>query len=222
MKTLNRTSKFFQQVYFWMFLGLILSAVTALIVVSSPALTNLIFSNMLIFIGLIVLELILVVSITGMIHKLPLNMSRTLFLFYSCLNGVTISIILLFYTATSIAVTFFIAASMFGILAIWAFFTDTDISKLGPILFMALIGIIIAMIVNFFLKSSALMYVISVIGVVVFSALTAYDNQRLKQLSIEIKDPKQLPRYSILGALRLYLDFINLFLFLLRLFGKRR
>ena len=111
---------------------------------------------------------------------------------------------------------------MFGILAIWAFFTDTDISKLGPILFMALIGIIIAMIVNFFLKSSALMYVISVIGVVVFSALTAYDNQRLKQLSIEIKDPKQLPRYSILGALRLYLDFINLFLFLLRLFGKRR
>lgn len=222
METLKRTSKFFQRVYLWMFLGLFISGITAYIVASSEYLINLILANMFIFFGIIILELLLVVLISGMIKKFSLKTSTILFLFYSFLNGLTISIILLVYTAVSIATTFFIAASMFGIMALYGFFTDKDLSKFGPILFMALIGLIISLIVNFFLKSSTFDFIISIFGVIIFTALTAYDNQKLKSISIQITNQKELNKYSITGALKLYLDFINLFLFLLRFLGKRK
>lgn len=205
-----------------MFLGLFISGITAYIVASSEYLINLILANMFIFFGIIILELLLVVLISGMIKKFSLKTSTILFLFYSFLNGLTISIILLVYTAVSIATTFFIAASMFGIMALYGFFTDKDLSKFGPILFMALIGLIISLIVNFFLKSSTFDFIISIFGVIIFTALTAYDNQKLKSISIQITNQKELNKYSITGALKLYLDFINLFLFLLRFLGKRK
>ncbi len=222
MKTLNKTSQFFQKVYSWMFLGLILSAITAFAVIKIPALTSFVFANMGIFIGLLIAELILVIVLIAAIKKLSPSAAKAIFVLYSILNGLTISVILLVYTGASVIATFFVAAIMFGSMALYGFFTDKDLSKWGPILFMALIGVIIALIVNMFLRNPMMDLVISIIGVILFTGLTAYDNQYLKRLSLKIKGKEQISKMSIIGALKLYLDFINLFLFLLRLLGKRR
>lgn len=222
MKTLNKTSQFFQKVYSWMFIGLILSAITAFAVIKIPALTAFVFANMGIFIALIIAELILVIVLVAAIKKLSPKAAKAIFVLYSILNGLTISVILLVYTGASVIATFFVAAIMFGSMAIYGFFTDKDLSKWGPILFMGLIGVIIALVVNMFLRNPMMDLIISIIGVILFTALTAYDNQYLKRLSIQLKDKKQISKMSIIGALKLYLDFINLFLFLLRLLGKRK
>ncbi len=214
-------SKFFQKIYFLMFLGLALSGIIALIVANTPALYKLIFSNMLIFWALIILELALVVAISGIIKNISSKTATALFLFYSAINGLTLAVIFLVYTSSSIALTFFIASSMFAIMALFGFFTDKDLSSLGPILFMALIGILIALVINIFLKSSQFDFILSILGVILFAGLTAYDNFKFKKIASQ-SNPRTLSKYATIAALQLYLDFINMFLFLLRLLGQRK
>lgn len=215
---------FMAQVYGWMTVGLLLTAFVALYVASSEALLSMIFSSKIVFFGLIIAQLGLVFVLSGMVHKMSGAMATSLFMLYSILTGVTISSVLLLYTASSIASTFFICAAMFGALSIYGYTTKRSLTGMGSFLFMGLIGIIIASIVNIFMQSSMMSMVISYAGVLIFAGLTAYDTQKLKDMGNEInqEDKENMRRYSIMGALTLYLDFINLFLMLLRILGDRR
>lgn len=215
---------FMAQVYGWMTVGLLLTAFVAYYVASSYALQNMIFSSKIVFFGLIIAQLGLVFVLSGMVHKMSGAMATSLFMLYSVLTGVTISSVLLVYTASSIASTFFICAAMFGALSVYGYTTKRSLSGMGSFLFMGLIGIIIASIVNIFMQSSMMSMVISYAGVLIFAGLTAYDTQKLKDMGNEInqEDKENMRRYSIMGALTLYLDFINLFLMLLRILGDRR
>ncbi|MBG3129908.1 Bax inhibitor-1/YccA family protein [Proteus mirabilis] len=215
---------FMAQVYGWMTVGLLLTAFVALYVASSETLLSMIFSSKIVFFGLIIAQLGLVFVLSGMVHKMSGAMATSLFMLYSVLTGVTISSVLLVYTASSIASTFFICAAMFGALSIYGYTTKRSLTGMGSFLFMGLIGIIIASIVNIFMQSSMMSMVISYAGVLIFAGLTAYDTQKLKDMGNEInqEDKENMRRYSIMGALTLYLDFINLFLMLLRILGDRR
>ncbi len=215
---------FMAQVYGWMTVGLLLTAFVAFYVASSEALLSMIFSSKIVFFGLIIAQLGLVFVLSGMVHKMSGAMATSLFMLYSVLTGVTISSVLLLYTASSIASTFFICAAMFGALSIYGYTTKRSLTGMGSFLFMGLIGIIIASIVNIFMQSSMMSMVISYAGVLIFAGLTAYDTQKLKDMGNEInqEDKENMRRYSIMGALTLYLDFINLFLILLRILGDRR
>ncbi|WP_311751607.1 Bax inhibitor-1/YccA family protein [Proteus columbae] len=215
---------FMAQVYGWMTVGLLLTAFVALYVASSEALLSMIFSSKIVFFGLIIAQLGLVFVLSGMVHKMSGAMATSLFMLYSVLTGVTISSVLLVYTASSIASTFFICAAMFGALSVYGYTTKRSLTGMGSFLFMGLIGIIIASIVNIFMQSSMMSMVISYAGVLIFAGLTAYDTQKLKDMGNEInqEDKENMRRYSIMGALTLYLDFINLFLMLLRILGDRR
>lgn len=215
---------FMAQVYGWMTVGLLLTAFVALYVASSEALLSMIFSSKIVFFGLIIAQLGLVFVLSGMVHKMSGAMATSLFMLYSVLTGVTISSVLLLYTASSIASTFFICAAMFGALSVYGYTTKRSLTGMGSFLFMGLIGIIIASIVNIFMQSSMMSMVISYAGVLIFAGLTAYDTQKLKDMGNEInqEDKENMRRYSIMGALTLYLDFINLFLMLLRILGDRR
>lgn len=215
---------FMAQVYGWMTVGLLLTAFVALYVASSYELQEMIFSSKIVFFGLIIAQLGLVFVLSGMVHKMSGAMATSLFMLYSVLTGVTISSVLLLYTASSIASTFFICAAMFGALSIYGYTTKRSLTGMGSFLFMGLIGIIIASIVNIFMQSSMMSMVISYAGVLIFAGLTAYDTQKLKDMGNEInqEDKENMRRYSIMGALTLYLDFINLFLMLLRILGDRR
>lgn len=215
---------FMAQVYGWMTVGLLLTAFVAFYVASSEALLSIIFSSKIVFFGLIIAQLGLVFVLSGMVHKMSGAMATSLFMLYSVLTGVTISSVLLLYTASSIASTFFICAAMFGALSIYGYTTKRSLTGMGSFLFMGLIGIIIASIVNIFMQSSMMSMVISYAGVLIFAGLTAYDTQKLKDMGNEInqEDKENMRRYSIMGALTLYLDFINLFLMLLRILGDRR
>ncbi|MBG3020689.1 Bax inhibitor-1/YccA family protein [Proteus mirabilis] len=215
---------FMAQVYGWMTVGLLLTAFVALYVASSEALLSMIFSSKVVFFGLIIAQLGLVFVLSGMVHKMSGAMATSLFMLYSVLTGVTISSVLLVYTASSIASTFFICAAMFGALSVYGYTTKSSLTGMGSFLFMGLIGIIIASIVNIFMQSSMMSMVISYAGVLIFAGLTAYDTQKLKDMGNEInqEDKENMRRYSIMGALTLYLDFINLFLMLLRILGDRR
>jgi FtsH-binding integral membrane protein len=185
---------------------------------------ELVFANRITFFGLIIVQLALVFFLSGMVHRLSGAVATGLFMLYSALTGLTMASIFLVYTYSSIASTFFVTAGMFGAMSFYGYTTKRDLSRLGSLLFMALIGILLASLVNFWLKSPALMWAITYIGVVVFVGLTAYDTQKLKNIGeqIDARDTENLRRYSIMGALTLYLDFINLFLMLLRIFGNRR
>ncbi len=218
-KVKAKTKNFFSRVYFWMFLGLILSAVFAMLVSSSELLMSVVASP-LIFV-FIIAELVLVIVLSARLQKISLSTAKTLFIIYSILNGITISVILLVYTSISVVSVFFIAAIMFGALGVLGFVTKKDLSAMGKFLFMALIGLILAMIVNMFWKNSGFDLLISVIGILIFAGLTAYDHQWLKKISLSLQG-KQIEKFAIIGALKLYLDFINMFLLLLRIFGKRR
>ncbi|WP_311753052.1 Bax inhibitor-1/YccA family protein [Proteus columbae] len=215
---------FMAQVYGWMTVGLLLTAFVALYVASSEALLSMIFSSKIVFFCLIIAQLGLVFVLSGMVHKMSGAMATSLFMLYSVLTGVTISSVLLVYTASSIASTFFICAAMFGALSVYGYTTKRSLTGMGSFLFMGLIGIIIASIVNIFMQSSMMSMVISYAGVLIFAGLTAYDTQKLKDMGNEInqEDKENMRRYSIMGALTLYLDFINLFLMLLRILGDRR
>ena len=213
-----------QSVYNWMMIGLFISAVTAFFVAHSPAIETMIFGNSYMIWVLLILELGLVFVISGAIEKISLPMARSLFLLFSFVDGLTLSVIFLTYTEASIATTFLVASMTFGVMSLYGYFTDTDLSSWGKFLFMGLIGVIIAMVVNFFLKSPGVDWVVSVIGVVVFVGLTAYDTQKIKRMGEELapEGGVRLSKTAIVGALALYLDFINLFLMLLQFFGSRR
>jgi len=212
------------QVYGWMTCGLLLTAFVSFFAANNNEVMYFITANRFVFFGLIIAQLGLVFVLSGMVHRLSGGVATSLFMLYSALTGLTLASIFRIYTGTSIASTFFITAGMFGAMSFYGYTTKRDLSRFGSLLFMALIGIVLASLVNFWLKSPALMWAITYIGVVVFVGLTAYDTQKLKSIgeSINTNDKENLRRYSIMGALTLYLDFINLFLMLLRIFGNRR
>ncbi|HCH50324.1 MAG TPA: BAX inhibitor (BI)-1/YccA family protein [Proteus sp.] len=215
---------FMAQVYGWMTVGLLLTAFVALYVASSETLLSMIFSSNIVFFGLIIAQLGLVFVLSGMVHKMSGAVATTLFMLYSALTGITISSVLIVYTASSVASTFFICAAMFGALSVYGYTTKRSLTGMGSFLFMGLIGILLASLVNFWLKSPMMHMIISYAGVLIFAGLTAYDTQKLKDMGSEInqEDKENMRRYSIMGALTLYLDFINLFLMLLRILGDRR
>ena len=205
-----------RKVYVWMAMALAITAITAYGVASSPALTSLIFGNKLIFFGLIIAELVLVFWVSARIEKLSLTKATLMFIVYSVLNGATLATIFFAYSPEIITKTFFVTAGTFGAMAVYGYFTKSDLSSWGKLLIMAVIGLIIAGVVNIFLRSSLMDLVVSVIGVLIFVGLTAYDSQKIKRMLMMQAD------MALMGALSLYLDFINLFLYLLRLFGRER
>jgi len=208
-----------RQVYAWMGAGLIITAFMALVTLSSPVIFNAIAGNRLVFYGLIIGELALVFTLSGAINRLSATTATLLFVAYSALNGVTLSVVALVYTANSIASTFVITAGMFGAMSIYGYATKRDLTSWGSFLFMGLIGVVIASVVNIFVASSTVSWVISGIGVIVFTGLTAYDTWKIKAMAAQGTEGR---KPAILGALTLYLDFINLFLMLLRFTGNRR
>ncbi|GAM10387.1 inner membrane protein YbhL [Geobacter sp. OR-1] len=200
-------------VYGWMAAGLALTAIVSMAVVSSPALLNMLYGNRMMFFGLMIVELGLVFAISGFAVRMGTVTAAPLFLLYSALNGVTISGIFLVYTGQSITSAFVTTAGTFGAMSVYGLVTKRDLTSLGSFCFMGLIGIVIASIVNIFLHSNMMQFVISGIGLIVFIGLTAYDTQKLKGVR---------GGAAVAGALALYLDFINIFLMMLQLFGDRR
>jgi len=213
----------FVSVYTWMGLGLALTALAALLTLSTPALLQLIAANRVVFFGLVIGELVMVVALSAAIGRLSAGTATLMFLAYSALNGLTLSIIFLAYTSTSIVSTFFITAGTFGAMSVYGIVTKRDLTSWGNFFFMGLIGLIIASVVNIFLQSSMVYWITSYIGVFIFVGLTAYDTQKIKRMGQSgFSDSATRHKLAIMGALTLYLDFINMFLFLLRIFGNRR
>ena len=211
-----------RKVYTWMSLALIITGFTAYAVAHSPALLNLIFGNRIMMWVLFGAELFLVMGISGAINKLSLTTATAMFVLYSVINGAVFSSIFFAFTMGSIASVFFITAGTFAAMSLLGYFTKSDLSSWGRILFMGLIGVIIATVVNIFMKSGALDTILSYAGVLVFVGLTAYDTQKIKMMFLTAPDAGETTqKYALLGALSLYLDFINLFIYLLRIFGRR-
>ncbi len=216
-------ANFVSRVYAWMSLALLLTAITAFFVASSPALLNVIFGNKLVFYGLILGELGLVFYLSSALMRMSANTATALFLGYSVLNGLTMAFIFIIYTAGSIASTFLITAGIFGIMSAYGFYTKKDLTTIGNLCFMGLIGIVLASIVNIFWQNSTFYWITTCIGVLVFVGLIAYDTQKLKALNaMQQEGVDNSQQKAIYGALTLYLDFINLFLLMLRLLGGRR
>lgn len=212
-----------RKVYVWMTLALVITGVTAYGVASSENLISWITQKPAILFGLIIAELALVFTVSAAINRLSLTFATLLFILYSVLNGATLSLIFKTYTLSSIANVFFITAGTFAAMAAYGYFTKRDLSSLGKIVLMALVGLIIATVVNvFFIKSSGFELIVSYIGVLIFVALTAYDTQKIKHmLALQTDMSEGAQKVALMGALSLYLDFINLFLYLLRIFGNR-
>lgn len=224
-QTQVRVNTFVRSVYNWMAIGLGLTGLVAYYVANSEPLLRLIFGNQLIFFGLIIGELAMVFYLSARINRLQATTATGLFLFYAFLNGVTLSAIFLVYSRTSIASTFFICAATFAASSVFGWMTKRDLTGMGNFLFMGLIGIIIASVVNMFMQSSGMSMIISYIGVIVFVGLTAYDTQKIKAMALSQPgdiDAGVIRKGAIMGALSLYLDFINLFLMMLRIFGSGR
>jgi FtsH-binding integral membrane protein len=217
----ERVTAFLRKVYGWMFVGLGITTAVAFAVAGSPTLVRAIFGNPILLIALFIGEIGLVVALSARVDKMSAQTAAILFIVYSALNGATLSVILLAFTGASIATTFFVAAGMFGALALYGTTTRRSLAGVGQFVFMGLIGLVIAMVVGFFWKAPALQFVISVVGVLVFTGLTAWDAQKLKAIAAVTPD-NQVGGRAVVGALRLYLDFVNLFLFLLRFLGGRR
>jgi FtsH-binding integral membrane protein len=216
-----RVTAFLSRVYGWMFLGLLLTAGTAVAVASSPVLIKTLVLNKGLLLLMIFAQVGVVIFLSVRVHKMAPATAAILFLLYSALVGVTTSIIFLVYTGTSIVSAFVIAGGMFGAMAVFGSLTKRSLAGVGQFMFMGLIGLVVAMVVNIFLFNDVLRFVISVVGVVVFTGLTAWDAQRLKQMAVALPDGR-VGAYAVVGALSLYLDFINLFFFILRLMGGRR
>jgi FtsH-binding integral membrane protein len=211
------------RVFGWMAGGLFLTALVSFYTLSNEALLKAIVLNKLVFWGLVIAELGLVAWLSGMIGKMSASTAAGVFLFYSGLNGLTLSVVFLLYTAGSIASTFVVTAGTFGAMSAWGYVTKRSLSGVGSFCFMGLIGVVLASIVNIFVRSSMLEFVVSCVGVIVFVGLTAWDTQKLRILASSVDaDSEEGRRGAVVGALSLYLDFINLFLMLLRLFGRRR
>ncbi len=216
-------ASFINKVYAWMCLALVLTGFIAFRTVQSDALLYFIVGNQIVFFGIIIAELGIVFWLSRNIMNMSSNMAIGLFMLYSALNGLTLSILLLIYTQASVAQTFFITAGTFGLMSAYGYFTKKDLSSWGNLLFMALIGLILASVVNIFWANPTIYWLISYAGVLIFIGLTAYDTQKIKQMSLELEADSEAGRKgAIMGALTLYLDFINMFIFLLRIFGNRR
>jgi FtsH-binding integral membrane protein len=216
-----RVGTFLRAVYGWMCGGLAITALTASLVASSPAVVTAIASNRLLFWALVIAQLGVVFVLSARVQQLAASTAALLFVAYSALTGVTMSLVLLAYTGESVASTFVVTAGMFGGLAAYGTMTRRSLAGMGQFLFMGLIGIVLASVVGLFWHNDGLQFVIAFIGVIVFTGLTAYDAQRLRSMAVSAP-AGQTGSYAIVGALTLYLDFINLFLFILRLTGNRR
>lgn len=218
-----QVSAMMRKVYGWMAGGLTITALTAMIVAGNAAFVYLVFSSKAVLWTLLLGELALVIWLSAAINRLSFTKATLLYIAYSLLNGVTLSSVLLAYTQESVTSTFFVAAIMFGVTAFYGMVTKKDLSGIGHYALMALIGLILASVVNIFLHSSSLGWIISLVGVVLFVGLTAYDSQKIRALlSTADSDNEMTHKLALLGALTLYLDFINLFLYLLRFLGKGR
>lgn len=212
-----------RKVFIWMALALVITGVTAYGVATTPSLLIAIVTNKALFWGLIIAELALVFAVSGAINRLSLATATLLFVLYSVVNGATLSVIFLAYSMPAIIQTFFITAGTFGVMALVGYTTKTDLTSLGKLLFMALIGLVIATVVNMFVGSTGFDYILSYVGVLIFVGLTAYDTQKIKQMCMQAPDAgEHMQKLALLGALSLYLDFINLFLYLLRIFGNNK
>jgi uncharacterized protein len=211
------------RVYGWMMLGLTITAVAAFYTLTNERLLKAVFSNTWVFIALLVIEMALVMVLSASLTKLTVNGARLAFAAYAALNGVTLSFLFLLYTAASVAQVFALTAFLFGIMAVWGYVTKTDLARWGNLLMMGVVGLIVALVINIFLNNTWFDLIISIVGVLVFVALTAYDSQKIKRMAAAVDPESEMAhKLSIIGALTVYLDFINMFLWLLRLFGKRR
>lgn len=217
----TRQRAIISQVYAWMTAGLLVTGAIAMFVASSQALTSLILGTPLFFV-LILAELGLVWFLSARIGKMAVSTATALFLAYSALNGLTLSVIFLAYTSASIATTFFVTAGTFGAMSLYGYVTKRDLTTIGNLCFMALIGFLLASLVNIFLASESLYWILTYLGILIFVGLTAWDTQKIKQMSMAASNETEGQRVAIFGALHLYLDFINLFLLLLRILGRRR
>ena len=212
-----------RKVYLWMTMALAITGITAYYVAHNETLLMAIYTNQVLFWGLVIAEFGLVIGLSAAINKLSLTVATLMFVIYSLINGATMSFIFLAYTASSVTNVFFITAGTFAAMAAFGYFTKADLTSLGKILMMALIGVIIATIVNIFTKSEGLTVILNYVGVLVFVGLTAYDSQKIKRMLLMAPDAgESAQKLALLGALSLYLDFINLFLYLLRILGSRR
>ena len=210
-------------VFGWMAVALSLTGITAYFISQNPHMQTMIFTNPWVFAVLFIAQFVVVVTLSMFIFKLSYPAALMLFIAYAILTGATLSVIFLVYTASSIASTFFVAAGMFGSMAVYGAVTKNDLTSMGSLLGMMLWGLILAMLVNIFLKSPMLDLVTAIIGVIVFAGLTAYDIQRIKRMAMQLNAHEEsTQKIMLIGALQLYLDFINLFLSLLRIMGKRR
>lgn len=222
-RTAELQSEFIRRVYNWMGIGLATTALVAMFTASSQSMLQLIFATPMVFFGLIAVELGLVIALSAAINRLQASTAALMFFIYSAINGLTLSAIFLAYTQASIASTFFITAGTFAAMSIYGYSTKRDLTSWRSFLFMGLIGIILASVVNLFLHSESIYWVVTIGGVLVFVGLTAYDTQKIKEMAYQgFGDAEMERKGAVIGALRLYLDFINLFLLLLRLFGGRR
>jgi FtsH-binding integral membrane protein len=216
-------ASFISKVYGWMCLALLATGVTAVFTANSPALVETIFGNRILFFGMLIGEVICVMYLVSVIGTISATAATMMFLMYSVLNGLTLAVIFLVYTADSIALTFFVTAGTFGVMSAYGYFTKSDLTTIGNLAGMALIGLIIASIVNWFLKSEVFYWITTYAGILIFTGLTAYDTQKIKAMNVIGNEGTGDDRKeAIMGALTLYLDFINLFLMLLRLFGRRK
>jgi FtsH-binding integral membrane protein len=225
METNEALRKFMLGIYLWMTLGIAITGLVAYITVRTPVLLRLIASSNFIFFGLIIFELALVFFLSMRVMKMSPQAAIATFLLYSAINGLTLSVVFLAYTQESIARVFFITSGTFAAMSAYGYFTKKDLSGWGKFLIMGLIGVIIASIVNFFIHSNFIYWISSIAGVLIFVGLTAYDTWRFKKLFLTNEDQLtdvMVQRITILAALHLYLDFINLFLFLLRFLGRRK
>jgi FtsH-binding integral membrane protein len=221
IQTADRVSAFLWKVYGWMAVGLGLTAMVAFAVAGSPDLLRVLVGNRLVFFALVIAELGLVFYLSARADRLAPGTAAGLFALYSALNGVTLSAILLAYTGESVTMTFVVTAGMFGALALFGSTTKRSLAGAGQFFMMGLVGLILASVIGIFWHNDALQFLISVVGVIVFTGLTAWDAQRLKQMALALP-VGQVGAYAVVGALSLYLDFINLFLMLLRFTGSRR
>jgi FtsH-binding integral membrane protein len=222
MNTENSFGSFLRGVYAWMFLGLLLTAITAFVVSTNQSLAQIVIGNSFVFYGLMVVELILVFVLASRVRSMSSSTATFLFLLYSVLNGATFASIFLAYTGASIVLAFAGTAVMFGVVSLYGSITKKDLTGLGHFMGMALIGLIVVSLIDIFFASQALDWITSWAGVVIFTALTAYDTQKMKRLYGSMDSKADERSASVMGALTLYLDFINLFLDLLRIFGRQR
>ncbi len=219
--TAERTTDFLRRVYGWMFLGLAITAFVAWNLMAMPGVARSLVANHWVFLALFVAQIGLVFALSARVDRMSPGTAAILFVIYSALTGLTLSVLLLAYTGASIANTFVVTSGMFGALAVFGTTTKRSLAGAGQFFFMGLVGLVLASVVGLFWNNDALQFLISVVGVVVFTGLTAWDAQRLKEMARAVP-PERAGAYAIVGALSLYLDFINLFLFLLRFLGGRR